>query len=135
MFVARTCSVPWKLHMEHAVFLTNDLPSSAADLHRAAVRRAIIFSVIILAITVGLCAGLYTYEKQTFHDLESRQESETSPHAQALRRDLLERVDRLALSVTAMAILGGLGSLVPLYVSATGSQRRLISVLERKVDE
>jgi len=121
--------------MEHAVILTNDLPGSATGIRRIAALRSITFAVLILGITAGLCAGLYSYEKQTFHQLADRQDLEQSPRAAALRTDLLQRVDRLAFSVTAMAILGGLGSLVPLYVAATGRQRRLISVLERKLDE
>jgi PAS domain S-box-containing protein len=121
--------------MEHTVILTNDLPNSAAGFRRMAVLRSFTFSILILAITVGLCAGLYSYEKQTFHQLADRPDLERSSHTMAFRTDLLQRVDRLAFSVTAMAILGGLGSLVPLYVAATGSQRRLISVLERKLDE
>ncbi len=121
--------------MDHAVILTNDLPSSTADVRRAAVRRAILLSFFILALTVGLCAGLYGYVKQTFHEVAARQDSDPSPHVRALQADLLARVDHLAFSVTAMAILGGLGSLVPLYVAATRGQRRLISELERKSDE
>lgn len=121
--------------MEHAVILTNNLPSSPADIRRAAVRRAITLSVLILAITAGLSIGLYQYEKQTFRDLAARQEIDTNVRAGSLRNALLERVDQLAFSVTAMAILGGLGALVPLYVAATSTQRRWIATLEKKADE
>ncbi len=121
--------------MEHAVILNNDVPYVATDVRRAAVRRALALSILVLIITVGLCAGLYHYEKEAFHVRSARVTDNNSQAAQAIRADLVERVDGLAFSVTAIAILGGLGSLVPLYVSATSGQRRVIAELEKKLDD
>ena len=97
--------------MENAVLLTNDFPTDPANTRRGAVKRAISFSGLILLITVGLCAGLYQYEKQALQERTARFANDDSPPARAMRAALLQGVDDFALNVTAMAILGGLGSL------------------------
>jgi PAS domain S-box-containing protein len=121
--------------MEHAMFLTNVLPGSVADLRRSAVRRAIALSVLVLGITVALCIGLYNSERRAFQVLVDRPEVEVNAFTRAQQTEMLARVDHLAFSLNTLAILGGLGSLVPLYVAATRGQRRFISDLEKKVDE
>ena len=119
--------------MENAVILSTDVAVESGDVRRSAVRRALSFSVFILVLTVGLCSGLYCYQKKGLHDRAARVANDTSAPASAIRANLLSGIDELALSVTAMAILGGVGSLIPLYVAATSGQRRLISELEERV--
>jgi len=121
--------------MENAVLLTNNLPADSTDNRRGAVKHAISFSLLILVITVGLCAGLYKYQKQALQDRTARLDNDDSPAVRGMRAALLQGVDDFALSMTALAILGGLGSLIPLYVAATGGQRRMISGLEKKLDD
>jgi len=121
--------------MENAVILTNDLASGAADVRISARKRAVALSVLMLAVTVGLCSGLYRYQQQAFRGTAAWQELDNSPRSPALRADLLQCVDHLTWSVTAMAILGGLGSLLPLHVATRSGQRRQISQLEKKVEE
>ncbi|HTL59552.1 MAG TPA: ATP-binding protein [Candidatus Limnocylindrales bacterium] len=112
--------------MDNAVTL-NELSGVGGDDRSAAIRRATALSIIILAITVASCGGLYSYGKHAF-DSRNKTEGEA-------RRDMLQRMDRIAISVTAMAAVGGVGCLVPLVTAAALWRRRSVSELQEKAEE
>ena len=121
--------------MESVSALTYDSPETGAEDRGTAIRRGTALSVLILAVTVGLCAGLYLYGKKSLDDKAIQADSHVGLGVGEIRRDLLQRMDHIALSVTAMAVVGGLGCLVPLYMAAASWRRRSVWKLQQKADD
>jgi PAS domain S-box-containing protein len=121
--------------MENVATLMNEPLGAGTGNRGAAFRRGMASSVLILAITTGLCAGVYYYGKQGLDDRASRVDSHQVLGSGEIRRDLLQRMDRIAISVTAMAVVGGLGCLVPLYLGAASWRRRSVWELQEKAEE
>ncbi|HYV28474.1 MAG TPA: PAS domain S-box protein, partial [Candidatus Eisenbacteria bacterium] len=119
--------------MDNAVTL-NDLSGGDAEDRSAAIRRAIALSIVILAVTVALCGGLYSYGKHAFDD-RTRTDRSAALGAGDIHADLQQRLDRIAISITAMAAVGGIGCLVPIYRAATAWRRRSLSLLQEKAEE
>src|SRR3974390_3218923 len=117
--------------MENVATLMNDGLGAEPENRSVAVRRGVTFSVVILLITVSLCTGLYLYGKRSLDDRANN----FRPGLGEIRRDLLQRMDHIALSITAIGVVGGLGCLVPLYVAATAWRRRSVWELQKKADE
>src|SRR5690348_7320773 len=86
--------------MENVSVLTQDAPGIGAEDRGTAIRRGTVLSVLILVITVGLCTGLYVYGKKSLDDKSIRADSHSEPGIGEIRRDLLQRMDHIAISVT-----------------------------------
>ena len=121
--------------MENVATLSSEALGPGTEDRGPAIRRGMLLSGIILAITVALCVGLYVYGKQALQDRATRIESHPEAGQNDIRPDLLQRMDRIAISVTAMAIIGGFGGLVPLFLAASSWRRRAIWELQQKADE
>jgi PAS domain S-box-containing protein len=120
-----------KSGMENVATLMNDGLGVEPQNRSVAVRRGVAFSVVILLITVSLCGGLYFYGKRSFDDRANN----FRPGLGEIRRDLLQRMDHIALTVTAIGVVGGVGCLVPLYIAASSWRRRSVWELQQKADD
>ena len=117
--------------MENVAVLMNDTIGAEPEDRSVAVRRGMALSVFLLLITVGLCAGLYFYGKRSLDNGANN----FRPGLGEIQRDILKRMDHIALSITGIAVVGGLGCLVPLYLAATSWRRRSVWELQQKADD
>lgn len=109
--------------------------SSAAEEGGAAIRRSIFFAGLVLAATVGLSILIYSYGKSTLHDKAVEVELRGGLGAAEENFALLRRMDQIAVNVTTVAGLGGVGSLAPLFYAAAAWRRRFAGRLHQRADE
>jgi len=121
--------------MNSAVTLPNPIPGSLADERNSPTVRGIVLSIIIFLATAGISAGLYLYGKQTLYQQAVRVELRGGVGASEANFELLRRFDQIALSVTTVAVAGGIGCLVPLYLTAGLSRRRAQNRLQEKLED
>ena len=101
----------------------------------SAVRRGLLLAGVILLATVALGAGLYSYGKRTLHEQAEQVVLRGGVGASDMNFDLLRRFDQIAWSVAAVAVVGGLGCLIPLFVASGNSKRRATAQLQRKMED
>ena len=106
-----------------------------ADERTSAVRRALVLSAVIFVATISLSASLYFYGKQALQQRARQVELRGGLGASQTNFELLQRVDHIALSVTAIVVFGGAGCLVPLFVANINWRRRVNDQLQHKADE
>jgi PAS domain S-box-containing protein len=111
------------------------MTGTLAESRSSATVRGVVLSAIIFAATVGMGAGLYFYGKRTLHEQAIQVELRGGLGASETNFDLLRRFDQIALSVTTLALVGGIGCLVPLYLTAGLSRRRARNRLQEKLEE
>src|SRR5438105_1155946 len=121
--------------MNDAVEWNEELAGTVANERSSAVRRGILLSCVILAATIGLSAWIYLYGKQTLHAAAGQTGSTVNPASSEGVLELARHVDRIALSITLMAAVGGVGCLLPLFTAAMTWRRRAIVKLEQRADE
>lgn len=117
----------------HAALTMNNEIAGMADERTSAFRRGLVLAGFILAITAGLGAGLYTYGKTVLHERAMEVVLRGGVGASEMNFDLLRRFDMIALSVTAVAVVGGVGSLIPLFVSSGSWRRRAATQLQKRI--
>jgi len=106
-----------------------------ADERTSAVRRALLLSGVILVATISLSATLYLSNKQALQQRARQVELRGGLGASQTNFELLQRVDHIALSLTAIVVLGGVGCLLPLFVANINWRRRVHEQLQQKADE
>ena len=106
-----------------------------ADGRTSAVRRGFVLACVILIATVALGAGLYSYGKRTLHEQATQVMLQGGVGASEMNFDLLRRFDQIAWTVTAVAVVGGVGCLIPLFVASGSWRRRATTQLQRKVED
>jgi PAS domain S-box-containing protein len=121
--------------MNNAVTWSDELAGAVEDERSSAVRRAFGLSGFILLVTVSVTVALYLFGKHSLHERAVQVELRGGIEAAETNFDLLKRVDRLALSMSALAVVGGLGSLAPLFAAATSWRRRVIEQMQSKAEE
>ena len=119
--------------MDNATTLSELSGGETGD-RNAAIKRGIALSIVILAVTVALCGGLYSYAKRAFDD-RPRTDHSSAVGGSEVRQDFQQRLDRIAISITVMAAVGGLGCLVPLFLAATSWRRRSLAEWQEKAEE
>src|SRR5512133_2066928 len=88
-----------------------------ADERTSAVRRGFVLAGVVLVATTLTAAALYTYGRQNLAETvaqEAQHGWKEPEHTSRTFSDLLRRFDYIALSVTAVAVVGGVGCLIPL---------------------
>src|SRR5262249_27667284 len=90
-----------KSGMENVATMMNDPLGAEPENRSVAIRRGVAFSVFILLITVGLCAALYFYGKRSLDDRANN----FRPGLGEIRRDLLDRMDHIAITVTVIGVV------------------------------
>jgi PAS domain S-box-containing protein len=118
--------------MSNAVTWSGELAGTVADERSSAVRRAIVLSCCILTATVGLSLAIYLAGKRMMQERAVQVELRGGIGAAETNFDLLRHVDHIALSMTALAAVGGVGCLVPLFAAAMSWRRRAIERMEEK---
>jgi PAS domain S-box-containing protein len=121
--------------MNNAVTWSDELAGAVADERSSAVRRAIVLSCCILVATVGLSLAIYAAGKRMMQQRAVQVELRGGLGAAETNFDLLRHVDHIALSMTALAVVGGVGCLVPLFVAAMSWRRRVIEQIEEKAGQ
>jgi len=121
--------------MSGAITLGPEMAERIAEQRSSAIKRGLVLAGIIIAATTGLAAGLYFYGKQNLHEQAVQVMLRGGLGAAELNFDLLRRFDQIALSVTAVAVLGGVGCLVPLFLTSGSWRRRTVTQLERKIED
>ncbi|HWV99040.1 MAG TPA: ATP-binding protein [Candidatus Acidoferrum sp.] len=121
--------------MSNAVTWSDELAGTVADERSSAGRRAVVLSSCILVATVGLSLAIYFGGKRAMQERAVQVELRGGIGAAETNFDLLRHVDHIALSMTALAIVGGLGSLVPLFAAAMTWRRRVIAQMEEKAGQ
>jgi PAS domain S-box-containing protein len=109
--------------------------SAVADERTSAIRRSLVLAIVVLVATVGIIASLYFYGKQALQQRAKQVELRGGLGASETNFEMLRRLDRLALSVTSIAVVGGVGCLVPLFFASVHWRRRVHSQLQQKSDE
>ncbi len=108
---------------------------SIAEERSSAIKRGLALAVIIIAATIGLAAGLYFSVKHSLHDQAVQVMLRGGLGASDLNFDMLRRFDQIALTLAAVAVVGGVGCLVPLLITSGGWRRRTVTQLERKMED
>jgi PAS domain S-box-containing protein len=125
--------------MSNAATWNDELFGSTQAERTSAGRRALALSAFVLVTTVLLCGGLYWSGRKTLHsqvkEAEERGSWKVAEKAAESYAVLLQAGDHLALSITGVALVGGFGALVPLYLAATSWRRRMVSELQEKAEE
>ena len=121
--------------MNNAVTWSDELAGAVADERSSAVRRAIVLSCCILVATLGLSLAIYVAGKRMMEQRAVQVELRGGVGAAETNFDLLRHVDHIALSMTALAVVGGLGCLVPLFAAAMSWRRRVIVQMEEKAQQ
>jgi PAS domain S-box-containing protein len=114
--------------MNNAAAWTSGLTEGAVDRRRWAVRRSLVLSSIILAVTIGVTVWVYVYGKEAL-----RAQMGLQPGAETLA--LLARIDRILLGIIVIAAVGGASCLVPLFTAVTRWRQRVISQLEARAED
>lgn len=122
-------------HMSNAVTWGAETARVVADARTSAVRRALMLSGFILVATIALSASLYFYGKQALQQRARQVELRGGLGASQTNFELLQRIDHIALSVTAIVVFGGVGCLLPLFVANINWRRRVNDQLQHKADE
>lgn len=118
--------------MSNAVTWSDELAGTVADERSSAIRRAILLSSCILAATVGLSLAIFLGGKRVMQERAVQVELRGGVGAAETNFDLLRHVDQIALSMTALAIVGGVGCIVPLLAAAMTWRRRVIAQMADK---
>jgi two-component system sensor kinase FixL len=105
------------------------------DQRSSAIKRGVALAGVILAVTATIGACLYAYGKNVLRDQAERVMLRGGLGASELNFDLLRRFDQIALSVTGVALIGGVGSLAPLFFTSGSWRRRTVTQLQRKLRE
>lgn len=121
--------------MSNAVTWSDELAGTVADERSSAVRRAILLSSCILVATVALSTAIYVGGKRAMQERAVQVELRGGLGAAETNFDLLRHVDHIALSMTALAIVGGVGCIVPLFAAAMTWRRRVIAQMAEKAGE
>lgn len=121
--------------MNNAVTWSDEFAGAVADERSSAVRRALALSGFILVVTVSLTVALYLAGKHSLHERAVQVELRGGIDAAETNFDLLRRVDRMALSLTAIALVGVVGCLAPLGVAAMTWRRRVIAQMQTKAQQ
>lgn len=106
-----------------------------ADERSSAIKRSIALAVVIVTATIGIGAALYAYGKNALHEQAVQVMLRGGLGASELNFDLLRRFDQIALSVTAVTVVGGVGCLVPLFITSGSWRRRNVTQLHRKLED
>ncbi|HEY5913170.1 MAG TPA: ATP-binding protein [Verrucomicrobiae bacterium] len=121
--------------MNGAITLGPEMVGSIAEGRSSAIRRGLTLAGVVLAATVGLAAGLYTYGKQNLHDQATQVMLRGGLGASELNFELLRRFDQIVLTVTAVALVGGIGCLVLLFATSGSWRRRAVTRLEHRLED
>jgi len=121
--------------MTNAASWSGETASVVADDRTSAIRRSLALGIIMLVATVSISTSLYLYGKQTLQQQAKQVELRGGLGASEANFEMLRRVDRLAFSVTSIAIVGGIGCLVPLFFASVNWRRRVHSQLQQKTEE
>ncbi len=123
-----------KEHMSNAAAMMDPIAVSDIDEHNFALRRGLVLSLCILGATAVLSGLLYFSAKQTLLQRAEQVELRGGVGASEANFELLGRVDRIAVNVTAVAAAGSVGCLAPLLVVAARSRRKLTAQLREQTD-
>lgn len=121
--------------MNNAVAWSEEFAGAVQDERSSAVRRAVVLSVLVLAATVVLSAGIYLAGKHDLNERARQVELRGGVGASETNFDLLRRVDHIALSMVALVSVGGVGCFVPLVAAAMIWRRRVIAQMQRKAED
>src|SRR5262245_37693390 len=99
--------------MSNAVTWTDNLAGKMAGERQTAVRRAIMLSAVILAITVGVSIWIYFSEKHNLHVTTSQSGTRGGQASAGENAEVVRRADRLVLTMAGLAVVGGFGCLTP----------------------
>lgn len=121
--------------MSNAVAWSDELAGTVQDERSSAVRRAVVLSVLVLLATLALSAGIYLAGKHDLNERARQVELRGGVGATESNFDLLRRVDHIALSMVALALVGGVGCFVPLVAAAMIWRRRVIAQMQRKAED
>jgi PAS domain S-box-containing protein len=121
--------------MSSALSFGTEMAGSLADERNSAIKRGIALSGIIASVSAGIVAGLYIYGKNTLHEQAVQVMQRGGTGASELNFDLLRRFDQIAVSVTAVAVVGGIGCLVPLFLVSGNWRRRALTQLQRRLEQ
>jgi PAS domain S-box-containing protein len=121
--------------MINAASWSGETTSVVADDRTSAIRRSLVLGIIVLVATVSISTSLYLYGKQTLQQDAKQVELRGGLGASETNFEMLRRVERLALSVTSIAIVGGVGCLIPLFFASINWRRRVHSQLQQKTEE
>src|SRR5437879_6498608 len=100
--------------MSNAVTWTDNLAGTMAGERQTAVRRAIMLSAVILAITVAVSIWIYFSEKHNLHETTSQDGARGGQSSTGGSAEVVRRADRLVLTMAGLAVVGGAGCLAPL---------------------
>jgi len=121
--------------MSSAVTWSDEFAGAVADERSSAVRRAVVLSGCILVATVVLSLAIYLTSKRAMQERAVAVELQGGIGAAETNFDLLQRIDHIALSMTALAVVGAAGCLVPLFAAAMTWRRRVIAQMQEKAEE
>lgn len=108
---------------------------SIAEERSSAIKRGLALAVVIIVATIGLAAGLYFSVKHSLHDQAVQVMLRGGLGASELNFDMLRRFDQIAVTLAAVAVIGGVGCLIPVLVTSGGWRRRTVTQLERKLQD
>ncbi len=121
--------------MNGAITLGPEMVETIAEERSSAIKRGLALAGLIIATTSGLAIGLYVYGKQNLHEQAVQVMLRGGLGASELNFDLLRHFDQIALGVSAVAVIGGVGCLIPLFIVSGSWRRRTLSQLERKIED
>jgi PAS domain S-box-containing protein len=121
--------------MNDVVMVNKSLALSLAREGRAAARRAVFFSILILALAGLLSAALYVLGTKDLHERAVQVELQGGLHASETNFALLRHVDGIALSMAVLGGAGAIGSLLPLFFASAAWRRRVQAQLERHTED
>jgi hypothetical protein len=121
--------------MTNAASWSGETASVVADDRTSAIKRSLALGIVVLVATVSISTSLYLYGKQTLQQHAKQVELRGGLGASEANFEMLRRVDRLAFSVTSIAIVGGVGCLIPLFFASVNWRRRVHGQLQQKTEE
>ncbi len=121
--------------MNNAVTWSDEFAGTVADERSSAIRRAILLSSCILTATVAMSLAIYVSGKRAMHERAVEVELRGGIGAAETNFDLLRHVDHIAVSMTSLALVGGVGCLVPLLAAAMTWRRRVIAQMKAKAEQ